>query len=163
MRKRIGSGLPILIAVLVAFAVEARAQRAVILVRHAERLDQSADSLLSPAGIERANALADRLKDAGINAIYTSDRQRTIRTAAPLAVRLKIKPVVVAASDSRRLVETIRKDNADDVVLIVGHSNTVPELITAFGVNERITIADSGHDNLFVLLPETRMLLRLRY
>jgi len=62
----------LVVIVFIAFSSVAYAQRAVFLVRHADRLDQSEDSPLSQAGEERAQRLASLLKDAGITAIYTS-------------------------------------------------------------------------------------------
>jgi 2,3-bisphosphoglycerate-dependent phosphoglycerate mutase len=147
-------------------ALEATAQKAIILVRHAERLDQTADSGLSPAGIERARTLARQLRDLGIRAIYTTELQRTVKTAEPLAELLKIKSTVVPAANVDDLVQRIKRDHAGDVVLIVGHSNTVPLLIKAFGAVESITIPDSDYDNLFIVLPQVgrpALLLRLRY
>ncbi|MBI4472421.1 MAG: histidine phosphatase family protein [Acidobacteria bacterium] len=145
--------------------VEAYSQKAIILVRHTERLDQSQDSVLAPIGVERARRLAAHLKDAGITAIYTSERKRTIQTAEPLADLSKKKPIPIGTSAD--LVSRIKRENADDVVLIVGHSNTVPELITAFGAVEKITIPDSEHDNIFILVPQSggrpALLIRLRY
>jgi len=48
-------------------------------------LDDSEDTPLSKAGEARAQLLARLLKDAGVTAIYTSQFQRTIKTAEPLA------------------------------------------------------------------------------
>ena len=81
----------IALVVLLGCAAPAFAQRTVILVRHAEKADSSADAALSKWGEERAERLAAILKDAGVTAILTSDRQRTIRTAAPLAALLKLE------------------------------------------------------------------------
>lgn len=142
-----------LIAALLFVTTEASGQKAAILVRHTERLDRSPDSALSPVGIERAIVLASRLKDSGISAVYTSDRQRTIKTAEPLAQLLKIKPTVVPAN-SNEMVTQIRRNNTNDVVLIVGHSNTIPELIKSFGATEQVTIADSDYDSLFIVVPQ---------
>jgi hypothetical protein len=55
----------------------ARAQQAIFVLRHAERVEyESADGVLSNAGEERAGALARVLADAGVTAIYTSERHR---------------------------------------------------------------------------------------
>lgn len=77
------------------------------LVRHAEKMepwpaDRDLDVLqpLSREGTARAEALADRLKDAGIAAIYTSRTARTIATAEPLAERGKI-PLTVDDATTR--------------------------------------------------------------
>src|SRR5687768_16430667 len=97
-------------------AIEAQAQKAVILVRHAERLDQSRDTPLSAAGTERAQSLSRLLKDAGITAIYTTELQRTVKTAEPLAELLKIKPTVVSAANLDELIARIKSENVNDVV-----------------------------------------------
>lgn len=137
----------------------------VILVRHAEKVDQSKDSGLSAAGIRRAEALATLLRDAGVDAIVTSEYRRTADTAAPLARMLKIEPVVVPAGSGDELAARLREKHAGDVVLVVGHSNTVPELIRKLGGAD-FSIPDAEYDNLFVvtLLPEGRAsVVRLRF
>lgn len=83
------------------------AQRAVLLVRHADRLDASEDTPLWTAGEARAQLLARLLKDAGVTAIYTSQFQRTIKTAEPLANSLKIKPVNIATRDNAGLFKRV--------------------------------------------------------
>ena len=145
----------------------AHAQRAVFIVRHADRLDQSEDSPLSQAGEERAQRLAGLLKDAGITAIYTSQRQRTRKTAEPLASALQIKPISIPMEDhGEPLLDRIRADNRDDVILIVSHETRVPVLLKLFGYAYDITIARSEFDNLFVVVPKANgpsTIMRLRY
>ena len=133
-------------AAIVLFAVtvppEAVAQSAVFVVRHAERADTSADSVLSPAGEARAARLLDVLKDAGITHIYTTNLRRTVQTAAPLAAALKLTPATLPASDTDALVARVRAAPLTGRILIVGHSNTVPEILKRLGVATPITIAD---------------------
>lgn len=145
----------------------AYAQQAAFIVRHADRLDQSEDSPLSQAGEERAQRLASLLKDAGITAIYTSQRQRTRKTAEPLASALKIKPVSIPMEDHREaLISRIRADNRADVILIVSHETRVPGLLKLFGYPEDVTIARTEYDNLFIVVPKDNSpptVMRLRY
>ena len=153
-------------AVLISFASVAYAQRAVFLIRHADRLDASEDTPLSKAGEARAQLLARLLKDAGITAIYTSQFQRTIKTAEPLAISLQIKPASIPAADREGLFKRIRTENRDDIVLIVGHDRTIPVLLKLFGHPVDITIAATEYDNLFVLVPKDSgppTVLRMRY
>ena len=154
------------VTVLTAFFSVAYAQRAVFLVRHADRLDQSEDSPLSPAGEERAQRLAGLLKEAGITAIYTSQFQRTIKTAAPLARVLKISPVRLPVTDREGLFKRIQTEHREEIVLIVGHDRSVPALLKLLGHPEDITIAPHEYDNLFVVVPKGNSpptVLRLRY
>jgi broad specificity phosphatase PhoE len=67
------------------FAPGAHAQnvRTIFLVRHADKVSDEADALLSDADHRRAECLARTLADAHIQQIYTSDLQRTQQTAAP--------------------------------------------------------------------------------
>jgi phosphohistidine phosphatase SixA len=131
----------------------AAAQSAVIVVRHAERADASADSLLSAAGEARAARLAAMLEDAGIDAIYTTQRRRTMQTAQPLADRLHLTPIAVATEDIDGLITRVRAAGSLDRILIVGHSNTVPEILRRLGVQQTVAVDDDDFENLFVVTP----------
>ena len=69
----------------------------VIVVRHAEKIDDSRDPALSEAGVERAEALAEALAHAGLDAAYASQYQRTRLTAMPAAqaagLSVRIAPI----------------------------------------------------------------------
>jgi phosphohistidine phosphatase SixA len=147
----------------------AQAQGIVVLVRHAERADtvpgaaptMGADPSLSEAGRARAASLAATLKDARITDIFVTEYKRTQETAAPLAQTLKLTPVVVPAKDVPGLVARLKATNG--TALVVGHSNTVPEIIGALGVKGDVAIGDAEYDNLFVVTPATAQALRLRF
>lgn len=133
------------------------AQEALLLVRHAEKVDNAKDALLSPAGHARAEALAVKLRDAGITAVFATDVERTQQTAAPLAAALHLEVTRHAASDTAGLVKLLRKSKR---ALVVGHSNTLPEIAQAYGV--KLSLADDEYDALFVLIPRTKTLIKLR-
>jgi phosphohistidine phosphatase SixA len=144
----------------------ASAQKMVILTRHAERADGQAtmgasDPQLSAAGEARAAKLAAMLADANITVMFTTEFRRTKDTAAPLAAKLKLTPEAVAAAQSAALVDRIRQ-HANDIVFVVGHSNTVPAIIKALGGPD-VTIGDNEYDNLFIYVPATKTLTRIRY
>jgi phosphohistidine phosphatase SixA len=147
-------------------AASAAAQQAVIVVRHAERADQSTDSPLSEAGQQRARVLAETLRGAGVTAILTSEYKRTQDTAAPLAAALGVTPATVPARDLPALVAKLRALDASAVALVVGHSNTIQPLLAELGWPDRFTIADSDYDDLFLLVPrpgQRATLIRLSY
>jgi phosphohistidine phosphatase SixA len=137
----------------------------IFLVRHAERAAISghvpSDTGLSAAGRARAQALAQALRDVGIKAIYTSEYKRTRETAAPLAESSGIRPEVIPADDLRSLVAKIKAGRKN--ALVVGHSNTLPQIINALGVKSRVAVAESDYDNLFIVILEEPRLLRLHY
>ncbi|MEI6666523.1 MAG: histidine phosphatase family protein [Acidobacteriota bacterium] len=129
------------------------AQEAVFVVRHAERLNDSADSPLSAAGLARAARLADHLRDARITSIVVTQFVRTADTAQPLADRLGLPLTLVPAAQTAVLVARLRALGPKARVLVVGHSNTVPDILTALGSSEPVTIAPEDFANLFVVLP----------
>jgi broad specificity phosphatase PhoE len=145
------------------FISTAAAQSTIFIVRHAEKVEGGGnDPDLSDAGRARAESLAHTLKDADISAIYVTELTRTQQTAAPLAKLRSIDPTIVPAKDSAALIATLRASTGN--ALVVGHSNTVPDLIKAFGIATPIQIADGDYDNLFVLvLDEKPRLTRLHY
>jgi broad specificity phosphatase PhoE len=158
--------LPVLLAAW-SFALAAQPAKTVILVRHAERAGgMSADVGISEAGRCRAEALARMLADANVKRIYTSEVARTAQTAEPLATKLHIRPEVVPAADIEGLVEKLRAGAPDEVVLVVGHSNTVPEIIKLLGGGSVPPIGDSEYDLLFVATlthPNQATVVTLRY
>jgi broad specificity phosphatase PhoE len=153
--------LAAVIALLVPIAATAQT---VFLVRHAERADTApgqpvmaaagADPELSAAGRARAESLASMLKDANITAIFTTKFKRTIQTGEPLAKLLGIPVTPIEPIGMPGLVQLIERIKAaKGNVLVVGHSNTVPDVIKGLGVAEKIEIADTEFDNLFVVTP----------
>jgi broad specificity phosphatase PhoE len=151
-------------------ATPSEASGVVFLVRHAERADAGmaaakmagADPELSDAGKARAQALAVALKDAQIAAIFTTQYRRTRDTAQPLAAAAGLQAVAVDADDTAGLVAKVKAASGN--VLVVGHSNTVPDVIKSLGIIEPAAIADDQFDNLFVVIRGAKpTLLRLHY
>lgn len=150
---RIVAGAVLATVVLIGAAVPAAAQEAIYIVRHAERIDEQPQSLLSPDGHARAARLADILRDAGITAIFVSEYERTRQTGQPTATRLGLSPNAYKADDTPGLVAALRAQGPRARVLVVGHSDTVPKLLAALGYQTPVTIAKGEFDNLFVVLP----------
>jgi len=135
----------------------------VFLVRHAEKAAAPApDPPLVEAGNVRSQELARMLVKAGIKAIYTSQYLRTKQTAEPLAKQLGITSDVVevrmSASNpreiSRQSYEDVAKkvyEHEGEAALIIGHSNTLPEMIKALGGDVAPTIDEKDYDDLFIV------------
>jgi len=166
MLKRIVFTL--LLAVVV--ASPAAAQHTIFLVRHAERADtkpgaspaMGVDPDLSAPGRARATSLAAALKDAKITAIYATEFKRTQQTAAPLAKALGLTVTIVISKGPDALLKELKATKGN--VLVVGHSNTVPEVIAGLGIATPVTIDDAEFDNLFLVTTGTPpSLLRLHY
>jgi broad specificity phosphatase PhoE len=149
------------------------AQKLVIVVRHAERADGGAgagtgamtaqtDPPLSEAGTARAQTLVKTLGDAGITAIYTTEYKRTQDTVKPLAAKLGLTPQTMPARDTAALAAKLKGAHAADVVLVAAHSNTVPAIIKAFGGPD-VTVPDDQYDTIFIVVPATGALTKIKY
>lgn len=141
-------------------AAPAPAQRAaatttVILVRHAEKAAQpAADPPLTAEGTARARALVDVARAAGVTTIITTPFARTRATAGPLAAALGISPDEVnphAPDHAARVAALIRTKHAGEVVLVVGHSNTIPKIVEALGAGAQREICDGEYDDLYIV------------
>lgn len=118
-------------------------------VRHAEKLDNSADPPLSAAGQTRAQILRDTLMNKSIDSIFATPYKRTRQTALPLATALG-KPVTIYSPDTTEaFVTSISKIRGKDL-LIVGHSNTVPAMILQM-TGQQVHIDDDEYDKLFIV------------
>ncbi len=140
---------------------------AIFLVRHAETAAAAGDRNpeLSAIGRERAEKLAKTLKDAGIVAVFATEYRRTQETATPVARMAGVEVTLLPAKDAPLALAAKWKDGTlPGNALVVGHSNTLPEIIGALGVSASVKIEESEHDQLFVLVPGTDpRLIRLRY
>lgn len=126
------------------------AEPTVFLVRHAEKAQggDTKDPDLSEAGRARAETLAAVVKDVGITAIFATEYKRTQQTAEPLARLTKIPVTVVPAKDTPALVAKLKQ--VIGCALVIGHSNTLPEIIKALGIETAVTINESDYDDIFV-------------
>jgi len=154
--------LVLFLSIFVAVTV-ASAEPVVVIVRHAEKAaSDGGDPDLSPAGRARAEALARILKDSGITAIFTSEFKRTQETAAPTAASTSIATTVVPAKDPAALVAKLHQLNGN--ALVVGHGNTIPNIIKALGINAPINIPDADYSELLIVtLGDKPQLFRLHY
>ena len=129
----------------------------VVLVRHGEKQPTPADDpSLSEAGVRRAAALDSALRDLTPSTIVVSTRKRTLETAAVVARRTGITPTVIpldggGAAHIRSVAEAVRR--ASGTVLVVGHSNTVPAIVTALGGPRLPDICDASYATMFLLTP----------
>ena len=121
-----------------------------------------ADPLLSAAGEARAQKLATMLADSGIKAIFATEFQRTQDTGKPLAAKLGLTVQSIPARTPPALVAKLKTDHAKDVVLVIGHSNTMPAAIKAFG-GPAITMRDDEYDAMYVFNPATGAVTLIRY
>jgi broad specificity phosphatase PhoE len=135
------------------------AQQTIILVRHAEQNltggMMDGDPPLNEAGTQRAQALASVLKDAGLRAIYVSQYARAQQTAEPLARSLGLKTEVVAKDDLKALTERLKAHEGQGAVLVVGHSDTIPALLKAWGHPEPVSIEKTEFNSVWFVVPRT--------
>ena len=153
----------LLLALLLGLSTEASAgigppDTIVVVVRHAEKSsDDPKDPSLSVEGQARAEALAVALKDLPLSVAVSTQYKRTHDTAVPAAkahgLEVKVKPVDAtnAATYATDLATHIRQAHAGQALLIVGHSNTVPELVQALTGKQVAPMADTEFDRIYVV------------
>lgn len=142
-------------AISLASALPAMAQT-VIIVRHAEKADASADPVLSEAGQARARSLAAELADDHPTIILTSPLQRTRLTAAPTAEHQAVTSEAIPLDGGMpthigSILGRVVAAPDDAVILIVGHSNTVPLIARALGYPEAADMPECEYDRMTTL------------
>jgi len=147
--------LGILILALTTFASQSFAfdidnSRDIYLIRHAEKQsDGTKNPSLTKEGVKRAENIAQMLIDKNISAIYSSNYKRTKETAIPLAIKLNIE---VAIYDPRKLKEFSKELlKTQGNILVVGHSNTTPNLAIFLGGDSYGKIDESEYNRVYHL------------
>ena len=143
--------------------IGANAAPVVFIVRHAEKANFGGkDPELSVQGRKRAEALANILKDSQITAVFVTEFKRTQETAAPTARAAHVSPTVIPANNIGVLVEKLRTLNGN--ALVVGHGNTIPDLLRALGIATPVSIPEDDYAEIFaVVRGDALQLLRLHY
>lgn len=119
-------------------------------VRHAERVDNSRNSALSPAGLTRAQDLKDSLLSKKIDLIFVSTYLRTQQTAQPTAYSKSLPFIIYKSDTTAGFVSHLKKIKGKSV-LVVGHSDTVPDIVFGLSNQSVAPIADNDFDNLYII------------
>jgi phosphohistidine phosphatase SixA len=136
----------------IAFSVSPALAQTLVIVRHAEKLEPwpAEDRLqpLSAEGLRRADQLRNLVNDLDIKAIYTSNTTRALSTARPVSIQKNLKPITHAAcenSDSLDVFMAMVRDTytPSDFILVVSHSNIIPEWLTKFRLDAS-TLTEMG-------------------
>lgn len=129
----------------------------VLVVRHAEKVDNSDDPALSETGIARATALGAALRAADVDHVIVTHRQRTRLTASDVidarSLDVEVIPFGRSMSDHVAAVAAAAMRQSGKVVLIVGHSNTVPAIVHALGGPRLPDLCDASYATLFSVVP----------
>jgi phosphohistidine phosphatase SixA len=144
-----------LLTALTTFSTQAQT---VWIVRHAEKdttNPSDTDPGLSLTGQERAKDLAALLKSKQVVAVYTTPFKRTKQTVEPTANGHGVAVQTYNPADAAALASTVLKQIKDGSVIIVGHSNTVLELVEALGAKRPIpTLGEEDYDYVFTVTIE---------
>lgn len=125
----------------------------IYLIRHAEK-DRSDENNIDPEltqeGLGRAMHWAEILDDVDLDAIYSTDYERTSQTAAPAAVKQDITVTYYNPADIN--TEQFKSDNLGNNVLVVGHSNTTPDFVNQLiGSSKYSAMDDTDNGSLFIV------------
>jgi broad specificity phosphatase PhoE len=145
------------IAIGLAWFFESQATTTIIFVRHSEKdLNANDDPSLSDAGWRRTAELTRQLVDAdvvaGIDAIYATPFKRAQETGKPLAEALNLPINSYDETDRESVLETILRNHKGKIILVIGHSDTLPELIANLGASKKVPpINEFEYDNIYII------------
>ena len=123
------------------------------LIRHAEKQRHNPEDKnpsLTSQGYQRANKWRDIFRYIPLNAVYSTEYNRTKQTAQPTA---KSKKLPIFSHDASKLYsESFQHNTKGKSVLIVGHSNTTPAFVNKIlGINKYKQIEDDNNANLYIV------------
>ncbi len=120
------------------------------IVRHADKLDKTPYSVLSPAGHARAGVLRDKLMNKKIDLIYATPFQRTQETAQPLAQSLN-KALLIYRNNAEDSIANVVRSNRSKNMVLVGHSGNIPSIIEKITGKKISPIGEDQYDNLYII------------
>ena len=136
-------------SILVGCAIQKRAVSEVFLLRHAEKQQDVADPGLTTAGFSRAARVAKQLQNQEIGYVFSTDYRRTRETAQVIADRFGLTVTIYDARQPQLLVDRVTRTVGS--IVVVGHSNTIPDLVDRLGGQSGSAIDESEYDRLYRL------------
>lgn len=134
---------------LLAPVIALAAPNVIYITRHGEKLAVDKDPDLAVKGVARARMVAHLLQKTGIRHVFSTDTRRTRQTAQPLAERLGLQVELYDGAKPAPAIEKIK--SLGGPTLLVGHSNTVPDLVKMLGGGGVPPIGDEEYDRLYQL------------
>ena len=134
----------------------------VLIVRHAEKASDAADSPLTEAGHQRAQVLVRAAEEAGVGAIYSTQFRRNLDTARPVSERLGVAVTQAPVADlsqpgdyGKVLAGEIVSKHRGRTVLVVSHGNTIASVIEGLSGRAPALSSVEYHDLFVVTVPPT--------
>ncbi|GAA4723267.1 histidine phosphatase family protein [Sphingomonas lutea] len=138
----------LLLLLMSALGVPAMAADVVYVMRHLQKATGD-DPVLTPEGVANANGLAAQLANSRIRAVFATATRRAAQTGEPLA---RAQGLTVTTYDPRNVPALVAAVNAiSGNVLVVGHSNTVPDLVAAFGGTKPAPLTEADYGTIYVV------------
>jgi 2,3-bisphosphoglycerate-dependent phosphoglycerate mutase len=119
----------------------------IYLVRHAEKQAIKGDPKLTQCGKLRAEQIASMLAQTNIKHIYSTPYQRTMATAAPFAKQSKLAIKQYSPAKLAQFSQQLLKQK--ESALVVGHSNTTPQLAALLSEMDVAEITEKQYRNLY--------------
>src|SRR5205814_8658708 len=102
------------------------------------------------------------LNDSGISSLFIRECKRSHETVAPRGTSIGVTATVIAARNTAALVAKLHQLNGN--ALVVGHGDTIPNIIKALGIDSPINIPDEDYSEfLIVTVGDKPQLFRLHY
>ncbi|MGB5264689.1 MAG: phosphoglycerate mutase family protein [Lutimonas sp.] len=127
-------------------------QTTIILVRHAETFEGGSERMLNEAGKKRALKLKETLQNVHLDAIYSTDLNRTKQTAHPIAISRGLDIKLYDPKNLTEFASDLLKNHVGETILVSGHSNTTPQLVNALiGEKKYEDLDETEFYHLFIL------------
>ena len=143
----------LLLTIFLAFSIPENDCSTFYLIRHAEKVrinKTDRDPALNEKGIIRAFNWRDFFIDKDISKIYSTNYKRTLETVKPIEVAMGLTAILYSPSsiDYKNFISS----NKGEIVLVVGHSNTIPEFVNEL-INDQVysQIDDLNNSNLYIV------------
>ena len=128
-------------------------------MRHLQKAEGQ-DPPLSEEGRNNARRLIGFFAADRPRAVYVSTTRRAEETGAPLARKLRLKMRRYDPADTTGLVARVLAERGP--VLVVGHSNPVPEIVERLGGDRPAALSETDYGDVWHLWGAPRRTARLR-